>query len=146
LKEIRKVAGPACQRPTPAHGCVFRPAQSRRRCGGLVTTHHLAPAWSAARHVCSTRNACSRRLHVSVVSLSPHSCHAWAEFPFASSPLTSPLLCRSPLLLCCCSALQVAPSAATVSRRATSARLMSRLPPAEPEHASVRKSSRHTSA
>jgi hypothetical protein len=52
------VAGLACQWPTLAHRRVSRPTRARERSGGVVTTRHLTPAWSAACHASSTRRAC----------------------------------------------------------------------------------------
>jgi hypothetical protein len=139
LEKIKKVAAPAYQRPTPAHGRVSRPARTHACAVTPRRLRHRPPPCAGAV------GRPPSPLHTQPMQ-PPPSCHTGAEFPFASSLLTSPLLCCSPMLLCCRSILQAAPSAATASCHATSARLMSRSPPTDPEHASVRKSSRQTSA
>jgi hypothetical protein len=61
LRIIRKRSGPACQWPTSAHGHESRPTRARECSLGMVTALHLTPAWSATRHVPSTRRACGHR-------------------------------------------------------------------------------------
>jgi hypothetical protein len=68
------------------------PASTRPRVRGDAAVAWSPPATSprsTARHVRSTHNPCSSRLHMCVVSLSPRIRHTGAEFPFASSPLPS---------------------------------------------------------
>jgi hypothetical protein len=58
------------RRPKDACPGQRAPTCVRRHRGGSVTTRYLAPALSTARHLCSTRSPCSRRLHVRVAPLS----------------------------------------------------------------------------
>jgi hypothetical protein len=90
LEKIRKVAGPACQWPTPAHG---RLSQPERAHGDAVVAWSL-PATSAphAAHAVTTLCALSSccRSEGEVVHSSSRSCSR--ALTHSALPLASPLL------------------------------------------------------
>jgi hypothetical protein len=94
------------------------PTRARRLRGGSVTTRYLTPALSTARHLCSTRSPCSRRLHVRVVPLS-HIAATPRPVPllFLGSRQALALLCsafrRAPLLQASSANHQAPPSCAS---------------------------------
>jgi hypothetical protein len=93
LRIIRKRSGPACQWPTSAHGHVSQPTRVRERSGGLVTTRHLTPTRSTARHVPSTHRACGHR------PVRPYLTLSWSEGEAPPLPqlLITPARCSAPL-------------------------------------------------